>query len=68
MYTKCTEASIKEDIVTKEGGRLQFMVGRFYIGEHPMTFESYIQETSRSGRDGYMASVVLYRIYTHTCS
>ena len=77
MYTKCMEASIKEDIVSefsKEDGSLRIIIGTIAFGmgldcpdvrqilhwgtSHDI--ESYIQETGRSGRDGYMANAVLF--------
>ena len=77
MYTKCTEASIKEDIVSefsKADGRLRIIIGTIAFGmgldstdvrqivhwgpSHDI--ESYVQETGRSGRDGFMANAVLF--------
>ena len=77
MYTKCTEPSIKEEIVTefsKKDVRLRIVIGTIAFGmgldcpdvrqilhwgmSHDI--ESYIQETGRSGRDGFMANAVLF--------
>lgn len=77
MYTKCTEPSIKEDIVTafsKPEGKLRIIVATIGFGmgldcsdvrqilhwgaSHDI--ESYIQESGRSGRDGYAANAVLF--------
>ena len=77
MYTKCTETSTKEEIVTefsKKDGRLRIVIGTIAFGmgldcpdvrqilhwgmSHDI--ESYIQETGRSGRDGFMANGVLF--------
>ena len=76
MYTKCTEANIKEDIVaafSKPDGTLRIVIGTIAFGmgldcpdvrqvlhwgsSHDI--ESYIQETGRCGRDGFLANAVL---------
>ena len=77
MYTKCTEAKVKEDIVhefSKHDGTLRIIIGTIAFGmglDCPDVrqifhwgasndIESYIQETGRSGRDGFTSNAVLF--------
>lgn len=77
MYTRCTEARVKEEIVhsfSNVDGNLRVVIGtiafgmgidspnvRLVVHWGPSTdIESYIQETGRGGRDGYVSQAVLF--------
>ena len=74
MYTRCTEASIKQTILNSFStidGNLCIVIGTIAFGmgldcpdvRHwgpSADLESYIQETGRVGRDGYLLRAVLY--------
>lgn len=77
MYSECTEASIKEDVITefsKPDGTLHVIIGTIAFGmgiDCPNVrqvlhwgasndIESYIQETRRCGRDGFLSNAVLF--------
>lgn len=74
MYMKCTEPSIKEEIVScfsKVDGNLRIVIATIAFGMGPnvrqvlhwgtsQDQESYIQETGRCGRDSYLANAVFF--------
>ena len=77
MYTRCTETSVKEEILRSFGtidGILRFVIGTIAFGmgiDCPdvrqiihwgasSDMESYIQETGRAGRDGYLSHALLF--------
>ena len=68
MYTKCTEASIKEYIInqfSKPESTLRVIIGTIAFGMGPdvrqvLHIESYIQETRRCGRDGFTSSAIVF--------
>ena len=72
MYTSCTEPKVKESILQSfccEHGTLQVIIATIVFGmglDCPnihwgpsSDLESYIQETGRAGRDGYLSHATL---------
>lgn len=74
MYTRCTETSVKESILKSFNiidGNLRVIIGTIAFGDCPNVrqlihwgpsadLESYVQETGRAGRDGYLSRAVLF--------
>lgn len=77
MYTRCTEASVKESILQsfcRPGGTLRIVIATIAFGmglDCPdirevmhwgpsSDLESYVQETGRAGRDGYLSHATLF--------